>query len=216
MPETLDIPTLPAPPAEFAEPYPPRFEPAAAMPGWIQAVFLEETSNLHNADHRHLEHATLGVLWTNVEYVKKGKRVLGEARLGKPSGSNAWAKGRQEQQLRAWFDRVPDFLITLDALYVADRLQEDDGPAVLALIEHELYHCAQKTDKHGMPAFSKKTGRPKWTIRPHDLEEFAGIARRYGAATPDMRAFADALDEGPAMAEATIRGVCACGTQVAA
>lgn len=210
-----ELPTIPAPPEALTEPYPPVFEPAPALPAWVRDVFLKETSALHNPDHAHLKHARLAFLWTNVDYAKKGKRVLGEARLGEPSGSNAWMVGRQALQLEQWFGHVPDFLITLDAAY-ASRQLEDEPAAVLALLEHELYHCVQDTDSSGMPAFDRKTGRPKWTIAPHDIEEFHGVARRYGAVTPAMQAFAAALEEGPTVAPAAVQGVCgSCGREIA-
>lgn len=208
------LPTIPTPPDELTDPYPPLFKPAPDLPGWIEAAFIDPESTLHNPDHRHLEHARLAVLWTNVENVTKGRRILGQAKIGEPSGSDTWSTGRQEQQLERWFGRVPDFLITLDSLYVTKNLSENPA-AVLALIEHELYHCAQDTDKHGMPAFNRRTGRPKWTIRPHDIEEFVGVAKRYGAVTAEMAAFRDALENGPTVAPAAIQGVCGtCGHQV--
>jgi hypothetical protein len=47
-------------------------------------------------------------------------------------------------------------------------------------VEHELYHIAQRTDEFGAPAFTQD-GYPKLGLRGHDVEEFVGIVRRYGA-----------------------------------
>ena len=76
-----------------------------------------------------------------------------------------------------WFGMVPDFIITINAAW---WLQASDVEAC-ALVEHELYHCAQDSDEYWAPKFNKQTGRPVFTIRGHDVEEYIGVVRRYGA-----------------------------------
>jgi hypothetical protein len=149
--------------------------PAPEVAEWIDKTFLYEDSPLYNEEHIHLKGAHIGVLWTNDLYVKQGNRVAGTAEMPMFRCS-AWQKGRQEQQMREWFRSIPLFVITIDANYAS---QASDAE-FCALIEHELYHCAQERDMFGAPAFTRD-GMPKYTIRGHDVEEFIGIVRRYGS-----------------------------------
>lgn len=167
----------------ISRPFPPddllaRFEgvflPAPEVVSWIKSALLDEAGPLHNPDHHHLNQAILGVLWTNVANARQLRRVVGTAEMPLFRGG-AWVSGRQEQQLREWFGDVPDFLITLDAHYA----QQASDAEWSALVEHELYHCAQALDEFGAPKFSRE-GLPKFAIRGHDVEEFVGVVRRYG------------------------------------
>jgi hypothetical protein len=60
----------------------------------------------------------------------------------------------------------------------------------LAVIDHELEHCFVEDDE--------KTGEPKYSILPHDVEEFGSIIRRHGLYTTDLvrigRVVEDALE----------------------
>lgn len=195
-------------PQELREPEPTRILTASEWWNWIQSTFIEEGS-LHNPDHSHLQYARIGVLLTNEKYVRKGRRVCGEAREAKPKGSNAWKKCRAKQQLVRWFGPpLPDFVITLDSLWIRDRVSAGAYDAVCALVEHELYHCAQDTGANGMPAFDSNTGRPRWTIAPHDIEEFIGVAERYGAARDDIQKVAQAIHSGPTVTETDVNAAC--------
>lgn len=60
------------------------------------------------------------------------------------------------------------------------------------VVEHELYHAAQETDAFGAPKFNRSTGRRVFTIRGHELEEFVGVVRRYGADAAGVRGIVDA------------------------
>lgn len=160
-------------------PAPDRFMPAPEVLDWIRGAYLGEGGPLHNPEHSHLADARIGVLWTSAENTRQMRRVLGEAEM--PARSLArlgkWQRARAEQQLRGWFDgEVPDFLITLDALYSAGC----ENAAFCALVDHELYHCAQATDRFGSPRFNTLTGEPIWAMRGHDVEEFIGVVRRFG------------------------------------
>jgi len=167
---------------------------------------MREGSPLHNPDHQHLRDADIAYLWANQQNSSKMRRVVGQCeevtfRCG------AWQKGRQEQQMEEWFGRVPAYLITLDAKYAV----ECSDIEWCALIEHELYHLAQKTDEFGAPAFTKD-GMPKLGIQGHDVEEFVGIVRRYGAgaAAGDTAKLVTAAQRVPEIAELNIAQ--ACGT----
>jgi hypothetical protein len=160
--------------------------------------FIVGGGALYNPDHDHLCDAHVAFLWTNIRQERQGRQIAGTAQLGKPPG-NPWTAGKQAQQLREWFGSVPDFLITLDAPCFS--LSE---PATrLAILEHELYHCA-------MNGFNQQTGLPRWSMRPHDVEEFVGVVRRYGAehgAGSTARLVGAALKE-PQIAPAKIAKVC--------
>lgn len=189
------------------------FAPALDLEAWVLDEVLAPDRPLSNYDHAHLRegHARVGFLWTTERYQAKGARVLGTAQTGEPTGK-AWGAGRQRQQLREWFGAVPDFLVTLDAWHAGRALDEGRPQDLLAVLEHELYHCAQDRTADGDPRFNAD-GEPVWGIRPHDLEEFAGVVLRYGhEARPDVAAFVEAVDHarehGPSVAPATLEGLC--------
>jgi hypothetical protein len=180
--------------------------PAEGVAQWMHEVLLNERSPLYNADHLHLEDADIEFLWAHQENSKQMRRVVGQCeevtfRCG------AWQKGRQEQQMHEWFGRVPTYLITFDAMYA----NECSDIEWCALVEHELFHIAQKTDLFGAPAFTKE-GLPKLGIRSHDVEEFVGIVRRYGvgAAAGDTAKLVAAAQKVPEVGALNIAQ--ACGT----
>lgn len=191
----------PRPPAEMLA----EFEPAPDVWEWLRRVFLDEKSPLFNEDHEHLTDADVGVLWTHVENVKQQRRVVGMAEIPNFRG-NAWQKARGEMQLREWFGRLPDFVITLSAPYCA----EVDDAGFCALNEHELYHCAQDLDKWGSPRFSQSTGRPLFAIKNHDVEQFLGVVRRYGRHASGVDELVRAAEAIPLLQSSSIAG--ACGT----
>lgn len=180
------------------------YVPAPEVVEWLRAAFLEDGSKLYNEEHIHLKDADICVLWTNDPYAKQGRRVAGTAEIPM-FRCGAWQKGRQEQQMREWFERVPQFLITLDANYAA---QASDAE-FCALVEHELYHCGQERDEFGAPKFTKH-GLPKYAMRGHDVEEFVGIVRRYGAgnAAGDTAKLVEAASKPPEVAKLDISRCC--------
>lgn len=172
----------------------------------MRAAFLGETSPLFNVDHDHLHHATLGVLWTAVENRRQELAVVGTAERPLFRG-NAWQKERQRYQLEQWFGFEPDFLITLSAEYAGNT----DDTSWCSLVEHELYHCAQKLDEWGTPKFTR-TGEPIWTLRGHDVEEFVAIIERYGpaAGAGSTKRFIEAAQRKPKIGARQVAS--ACGT----
>jgi hypothetical protein len=179
------------------------FTPAPEVHAWIVKQILEEDGPLHNPEHGHLQFADFACLWASSGFAKQGRTVVGTAeevtfRCG------AWAKGRQQQQMVAWFGRVPDYLITLDASYCA----QCEDAEFCALVEHELYHIGQVQGAFG-PEF-KKDGTPKLAIRGHDVEEFVGVVARYGTghAEGSLSRLVKAANKAPEVSRASIAGAC--------
>lgn len=195
--------TRPMPPESFTDPLASRYMPAPEVLKWARAEILTEGGQLHNPDFEHLEYADVQFLWAPQGFVKAGRTVLGQCeevtfRCG------PWQKGRQQQQMIDWFGFVPGYLITLDAEYCLKCSDVE----FCALVEHELYHIAQELDEFGSPAFNK-FGLPKLCIRGHDVEEFVGVVRRYGA-SEDVQRMIDAAATKPEVAKLNIAR--ACGT----
>jgi hypothetical protein len=183
------------------------FAPAPELTEWALATFIEDGGKLFNPDHFHLNSASIGMLWTNVANSRKGRRIVGQCEEGNPSGMmGKWGKARAEAQIMDWFGYVPDFILTFDADYAMSCSDAE----FCALIEHELYHAAQDRDPFGAPKFRKSTGLPAFILRGHDIEEFIGVVRRYGADATHVRALVDAANAGPEIANVHIAH--ACGT----
>lgn len=179
------------------------FCPAPEIAEWVQDTILADDGPLHNPDHVHLMDADIAFMWASSAFSKKGRTVVGQAEqvMFRSSG---WQRARQEQQMREWFGHVPDFIITLAADYCA----ECSDLEFCALVEHELYHIAQAEDEFGVPKFGKD-GMPKLVLRGHDVEEFIGVVRRYGA-TPEVARMVDAAKRAPEAGNINIAR--ACGT----
>jgi hypothetical protein len=185
-----------------------RFAPAPEVVSWIETTFLDDDASLPNPDHSHLRHAHIGVLWTTVPNGRGGRTIIGTAEPGSPIGMGKWRKARAEQQIVEWFGSIPDFILTFDARY-ADQCGDAEW---CALVEHELYHCGQEMDEFGAPKF-RKSGLPAFTMRGHDIEEFVGVVRRYGADAAGVRDLIDAASRSPEVTRAEIAQ--SCGTCLA-
>lgn len=177
--------------------------PAPEVWDWITEQILADTGSIHNPDHGHLIDADIGVLWASTGFAKQGRVVLGQAEqvMFRAGG---WQKARQEQQMMNWFARVPDYLITL----AADYCSQCSDAEFCSLVEHELYHIAQKTDEFGAPRF-RQDGMPSLFLKGHDVEEFVGVVRRYGA-NHGVQELIDAASQSPEVAKINIAR--ACGT----
>jgi Putative phage metallopeptidase len=180
-----------------------RLTPAPEVWEWLQAEILADTGSIHNEDHAHLLDADIRIMWASASFEKQGRRVLGLAEQV-AFRAGGWQKARMEQQMLDWFGDVPAFIITL----AADYCSTCSDAGFCALLEHELYHLAQATDKYGAPAFTKE-GAPKLKIQGHDVEEFVGVVRRYGA-SPDVQALVDAANKPAEVGKLNIAR--ACGT----
>lgn len=180
------------------------FVPSPELDLWVRNTFLRDSSPLFNEEHIHLLDAHIGYLWTNVPNVSKMRGVAGMAEYPFFRG-NAWQKHRQIMQMQEWFGDVPNFVITLDAKFC---LHAEDAQ-FLALLEHELYHCAQKKDENGEPLFNLLTERPVFAMREHDVTEFVGVVRRYGiGVVANGREFVAAANNEPEIAAVDIAQVC--------
>lgn len=177
--------------------------PAPEVWEWISTEILADTGSIHNEDHAHLVGANIGILWASESFAKQGRLVLGQAEqvMHRAGG---WQKARMEQQMREWFGEEPEFIITLAAGYCAQCSDAE----FCALVEHELFHIAHKLDKYGAPAFTKE-GMPKLEMRGHDVEEFVGVVRRYGA-SEEVQELVEAASKPPEVARINISR--ACGT----
>ncbi|NKG32481.1 hypothetical protein FVB43_20835 [Erwinia rhapontici] len=180
-----------------------RLIPAPEINDWVSDQILSADGHLHNPDHIHLIDADIRFMWASSAFTKKGRTVLGQAEeVSMRAGG--WQKARMEQQMHEWFGEVPKYIITLAADFCAQCTDLE----FCALVEHELYHIAQQTDEFGAPAFTRE-GQPKLTMCGHDVEEFIGVVRRYGA-NNEVQQLIDAASERPEVAKLDIAR--ACGT----
>lgn len=180
---------------------------------WIRATFIDPDGPLFNPDHEHLEDAEIGLLWTNYRARVCGIPIAGQMEMPALRGKG-WIKSRQEFQIKEWFGHeLPDFIMTLSAPAAA----RDDDASFCALVEHELYHAGQSLDGDGEPRINLQTGRPVFTIRGHDVEEFVGVVRRYGAGAAAGRTMelVKAAMEEPEVDVATIIQMCGTCTKAA-
>ncbi|MFU7934865.1 putative metallopeptidase [Pseudomonas aeruginosa] len=191
------------PPTEMLESLRLTLRPAIGVWDWVQREILADTGSIHNPEHAHLIDANIRVLWASSGFTKQGRYVLGQAEqvMFRAGG---WQKARQEQQMREWFGEEPDFLITL----AADYCSQCSDVEFCSLLEHELFHIAQKTDEFGAPKFSSD-GMPILYLRGHDVNEFVGVVRRYGASEA-VQEMIDAASKPPEVAKINIAR--ACGT----
>lgn len=182
-----------------------RFVVAEDLRDWIFETFIAEGADLENPEHAHLAGAEIGVLWTNSANNRRMRSIIGQAELMPPQAFGAWQKARIVQQIEEWFGCLPDFVLTFSAPAASGM----EDASFCALVEHELYHCAQALDQYGMPKFTK-AGRPVLAMRGHDVEEFVGVVRRYGTAAAGVIDMVEAAIARPLIALADISG--ACGT----
>jgi hypothetical protein len=180
-----------------------RLTPAPEVWEWLQTEILADTGSIHNEDHAHLIDADIRVMWASSAFSKKGRTVVGQAEEV-AFRAGGWQKARMEQQMMDWFGDVPAYIITLAADYCVTCSDAD----FCALVEHELYHIAQATDQYGAPKFTQE-GLPKLEMRGHDVEEFVGVVRRYGA-SPDVQELVDAANKPAKVGKLNISR--ACGT----
>lgn len=178
-----------------------RFAPAPDLLNWVRHTFIAENGILFKPRHKPLAYATLGFLWTNVENIRQGNQVAGQAEIPGGGSGNKWAKARAQYQLQEWFGAVPDFLITLDA----PLAQDADDREFCRLIRHELLHCAQR-EREGELVFDED-GLPKWCIRGHDIEQFIEVVDDFGA-TAEERRFAEAVLKKPLFSEDEVKLAC--------
>ncbi|MFK6850141.1 putative metallopeptidase [Acinetobacter baumannii] len=173
------VPVRPMPPEWLFEMDTPNFVPAPELWEWIRKVFLDPKSKLFNPDHMHLRsfrYPDIAVMWARSGFKKQGRQVIGTTEKVMIN-AGGWKKERQEEQYIQWFNYLPEYLITFDASY--SRIASDVN--FCALLEHELYHIGVERDSDGEIIYSDHTGLPKHYLAGHDVEEFIGVVKRWGA-----------------------------------
>lgn len=122
------------------------------------------------AHHHHLHDARIALAWHYGWRADQDGRIqLGKAR-----------KARElEYRLHGY-----DFVIELN--HEAWNTAEFTEAQCFALIDHELCHCSVSTDPEGTRKTDKRTGRPAWRIRKHDVEEFQEVVARHGTWKRDV------------------------------
>ncbi|WP_369788325.1 putative metallopeptidase [Rouxiella sp. WC2420] len=205
MADPRSLTSRPLPPIELLEVFKPynRLIPAEEVLEWVNSQILDEDGSLYNEDHAHLIEADLKIMWAASAFEKQGRTVLGQSEQVMMR-AGGWQKARMEQQMHEWFGDVPKFIITL----AADYCSQCTDLEFCALVEHELYHIGQAKDEFGAPKFNKE-GQPVLTMRGHDVEEFVGVVRRYGASV-EVQEMLDAAKNRPEVAGIDIAR--ACGT----
>lgn len=199
------VPVRPMPPEWIFEIDTPNFAPAPELWEWIRQVFLDPKSKLFNPDHMHLRsfrYPDIAVMWARSGFKKQGRQVIGTTEKVMIN-AGGWKKERQEEQYIQWFNYLPEYLITFDASY--SRIASDVN--FCALVEHELYHIAHKKDQWGTPSYNRETGMPKLAIQGHDVEEFTGVVRRYGA-SEDVKRMVEAANTRPELSRADVHYTC--------
>lgn len=190
----------PTPPSDMQP-----FQPAPEIFEWVMANIVDPDGAIHNPDHIHLkdlEMPTLSFMWADGAFEKQGRLILGQCeKVAFRAGG--WQKLRQEMQMQDWFGDVPNFLITLDARFCAQCTDAE----FCALVEHELYHIAHSVDLFGFPKYNRQTGEPVLAMRGHDVEEFIGVVRRYGA-SEDVQRLVDAANNRPEVSLVDIAHSC--------
>jgi hypothetical protein len=176
---------------------------------WIVETFVAPDGAFNNPDHRHLEFAHIGVLWTNAANKRHMLFTLAEAEMPNPRGG-PWQIARQKHQLSEWFGSAPDFLIT----YSGTQLENATDRTLCAVTEHELYHCGQARDEFQFPKFHRD-GSPVFGIKGHDIEEFVGVAARW-ALRPELKLLLEQANQQPHISDEVIEGVCGTCARLAA
>ncbi|GAN83833.1 putative metallopeptidase [Gluconacetobacter entanii] len=116
---------------------------------------------------------------------KQGRIVLGELALPRFQGGLA-RLGSWLLQRATWF-QGPDYILMIDQDWWDGARPE----AQEALVFHELMHAEHAVDRDGELKFDDE-GRPVWSLKGHDLEEFREVVRRYGDWSGEIGAFVDA------------------------
>ncbi|MFP0547904.1 putative metallopeptidase [Acinetobacter baumannii] len=185
-----------------------RLAPAPDLKAWVVKNFLTIGAELHNPDHDHIAELLhdndefLAFAWASSAAIQKKRMVLGKCEK-LMFNQGGWTKARQEQQMRDWFGFVPIYLITIDASYCEKSNDRD----FCALIEHELYHIGVERDGDGEIVYSDMTELPKHYLAAHDVEEFVGVVKRYGA-SENVKRLVEVAKQAPFVSEKNIAACC--------
>lgn len=183
---------------------------APELKDWVIANFLTLGGELHNPDHDHIaellhdDETFLAFAWASSAFTRAKRMVLGQCEKVM-FNQGGWKKARQEQQMRDWFGFVPVYLITIDATFCEQASDRE----FCALIEHELYHIGVERDGDGEIVYSDHTGLPKHYLAGHDIEEFVGVVKRWGA-SDSVKRLVEVAKQAPFVSEKNI--AVSCGT----
>lgn len=148
-------------------------------------------------EHAHFAEAEARVefLMRGHEEIRAGHRVLGTVFRPDVQGrlSDVFKWLLDEKFGCAEGERI-DFLVVLDAQFWLDAGDVDRE----ILVYHEMQHMQPAFDKFGAQRFCRETGLPVLALVGHDVEEFAAVARRYGAHSQELNDFVHAISEGDA------------------
>jgi putative metallopeptidase len=188
-------------------------EASLELQEWLMNTFVHEDGELWNAEHEHLQNANIAAIWTNVEFEDGLMPVAGMAEIVRVNGK-PWPRAERTDHLCLLHGNVPQARIWIYAPYAVTL----DDASFCALVEHELYHLAQKKDKEQQPMFDDD-GRPVLTTRAHDVGEFIGVVERYGvgATHSNVKRMVEAAKKKPLVAASSIQlacGTCAAGVGV--
>lgn len=139
-------------------------------------------------EHKHLAENNIRVeyLFRAEPKMHGGKLVLGSVHEPQCQGA---MRPLFEWLIERLFGYLPDYLMILDTGFwtgVTAQTRE-------ALVHHELMHIQQKRDEYGEPRFNRITGEPLYGLVSHDIEEFNLTAQRYGAWSPAISEFMEAV-----------------------
>ncbi|MGQ1063152.1 putative metallopeptidase [Acinetobacter baumannii] len=185
-----------------------RLAPAQDLKEWVVKNFLTIGGPLHNPDHDHIAELLhdsdefLAFAWASSANKSKQSAVLGQCEKVM-FNVGGWRKARQEQQMRDWFGFVPTYLITIDASFC----DEASDSEFCALLEHELYHIGVLKDDDGDIIYSDHTGLPKHYLAGHDVEEFIGVVKRWGA-SESVKRLVEVAKNPPFVSERDISKCC--------
>ncbi|ENX58773.1 MULTISPECIES: putative metallopeptidase [Acinetobacter] len=185
-----------------------RLAPAPDLMDWVVKNFLTIGGPLHNPDHDHIAELIhdcedfIAFAWASSACTAKKRMVLGQCEKVM-FNQGGWRKARQEQQMRDWFGYVPIYLITIDASFCEQATDRD----FCALIEHELYHIGVERDENDEPLYSDMTGLPKHYLTGHDVEEFVGVVKRWGA-SENVKRLVEVAKQAPFVSDVNISKCC--------
>jgi len=134
---------------------------------------------------------SVGFLLRTEPKERGGRTILGTVYMPSVSGDLSKLFDWMLEQL---LGLSPTYLFVLDAGFwdASDkRLRE-------ILMFHEMCHCDQARDAFGTPRFNRLTGEPIWRLIGHDIEEFNAVVARYGAYSPEVLKFVEAVHAGEA------------------
>lgn len=117
--------------------------------------------------HDHLFGARIKYLFKNDKWIKKGKVILGQAKMA-------------AEDVR--------FISDFDFIIIINRNAWNNATSDVreALIDHELHHCLVEIENNGESKFS---------ILDHDVQEFIPIVGRYGLWQEDLKKLVEAAQE---------------------